>query len=167
MQHIGGLCALFLLFTLLLRKIINHNRMLNSLQRTCFTPEMREAIRRMERYSQQTRLLWRHKIETPEQLQNFIDSHNQQRQELEHERGRVYNRMKSAKTPEKLAELKTERDTLSAEIKVIRGELFLAGSAQREHEEIRRKIQAQRELDVRQREQEKSQIQNKERGYSR
>ncbi|MCL2013519.1 MAG: hypothetical protein FWG69_00870 [Oscillospiraceae bacterium] len=77
--------------------------------------------------------------------------------------------MKSAKTPEKLAELKAERDDLSAKIKDVRADLFLAGGVQKEHREIRGKILAQRELDARRLEAEKSKTQNimKDRGYSR
>ena len=164
MKSVSGIYIMYLIFAALLRKICMINRVPNHPQKTRYTPELRESIRRMERYSQQTRLLCRHKIQTPEQLQNFIDSRNSQRQELERERNKVYNRMKSAKTPEKLAELKAERDALSAKIKDIRADLFLAGGVQKEHGEIRRKIAVQRELDTRRLEAEKSKTHNKIKG---
>ena len=169
MKSVSGIYIMYLIFAALLQKICMINRVPNHPQKTRYTLELREAIRCMERYSRQTRLLCRHKIQTPEQLQSFIDSRNSQRQELERERSKVYNRMKSAKTPEKLVELRTERDALSAKIKDIRTDLFIAGGVQKEHGEIRRKIAAQRELDARRLEAEKSKAHHKikERGYSR
>ena len=77
--------------------------------------------------------------------------------------------MKTAKSPEKLAELKSERDDLSVEIKVIRKDLFLLDCVRKEREEIKRKIIAQRELESRRHEAEKIKTKNimKGRGHER
>jgi len=142
----SGLHIMYLLFTLILRRIANRNTAAPTQSRRIYTPEIREAVRRLDKYSQQTQLLCRHKLKTPEQVKVFIGERNQQRTTLERERVRVYNRMKKADTPEKLAGFKSERDDLSKQIKVIRKELFLANSVLTEREEIRRKLQAQRGL---------------------
>ena len=168
MKSVSGLYVMFLIFTLILRKIINHKRVPNQPQPLRYTPELRAAIRQMEKYSAETRLLCRHKIETSEQLKDFIGAKNQERVSLERARGKVYNKMKSAKTPEKMVELKSDRDKLSAEIKVIRRELFYAGDIEKRHEEIREKLRAQREYQAKQLEQQNpQQNKNKERGYTR
>lgn len=91
--------------------------------------------------------LCRYKIETPEKLRGFIDTKNTQRRELENQRGKVYNKMKCVKTPEQKDALIEQRNKLSDEIKVIRRELFYSGDIEKRHEEIRRQIKAQRELD--------------------
>jgi hypothetical protein len=99
----------------------------------------------MERYSQETRLLCRHKIQTPEQLKAFTESRNAERNALEKEREKVYGKRKSAKTPEEKDALTKRRDKISAEIKVIRHELFLVGDIEKRMEEIRQKLRAQKE----------------------
>ena len=164
----SGIYIMFMIITMILRKIINHNRMPdNHLKKVRYTPEMREAIRNIDRYSKQTLLLCRHKIETLEQLQSLIDVKNQERSALERERIKIYNKMKSAKTSEKLAELKSERDNLSTEIKIIRTDLFLLGDVKKRSIEIRRKLLAQRELDYQRHESEKQKNKIKERGNAR
>jgi hypothetical protein len=169
MRSVSGLYVMFLLFVLVLRKIRNINRVEYHPQKQRYTPEMRGAIRRIERYSEQTRLLCRHKIETPEQLTAFIESRNEQRKVLFKEQERVYNRMKSTKTPEQLESLQSERDDLSKQILAVRKELAIATAAQKSAEEIRRKLQAQREFEKQRLEAEKAKQQNKnkERGHSR
>ena len=122
----------------------------------------------MEKYSAETRLLCRNKIETPEQLKDFIGAKNEQRRELEHQRGKVYNKMKSAKTPEQKAVLVEQRDKLSAEIKTVRRELFYAGDIEKRREEIRQKILGQRKYERAQRDfHEPQQNKMKERGHTR
>lgn len=159
MRRVSGLYILYLLFTLILRRI--SKRVPNQPQRTVYTPALRAAIRQMDKYSAETRLLWQHKIETPEQLSAFIENRNEQRKTLERERGNVYNRMKSAKTPEKLQKLKSERDELSSQIKIIRKELFYANDVSAQWRDIRDKVRAQRELQARQITQEKLKQQNR------
>jgi uncharacterized protein YlbG (UPF0298 family) len=166
-NSVTGVYVIYLIFQMLLRKIVNQNHVPDNPYKTRFTPEMREAVRRIQRYSKQTRLLCKHKIVTPEQLQRLIETKNNERKVFERERVRVYNKMKYAKTPEKLAELKSERDNLSAQIKVIRSDLFIANCAKKEHLEIRRKLLKQHEFDSRLLEIEKHQNKNKERGHIR
>ena len=66
-------------------------------------------------------------------------------------------------TPEKLDALKAERDALSKQLVTVRKELAVASGALTGHEEIRRKLKAQRELAIRRLEAEKSKQQNKKR----
>lgn len=167
MRSKSGLYVTFLLLMLILRKIINYNRVPNNPQPIRYTPELRAAIRQMQKYSAETRLLCRNKIETPEQLKAFIATKNQDRSSLARERCKVYNKMKSAKTPEQKDALVKQRNKLSAEIKTVRRELFYAGDIDKRHEEIRRMIQAQRELNAQRLETEKSKTKTKERGLSR
>jgi ParB-like chromosome segregation protein Spo0J len=103
---------------------------------------MRAAIRQMEKYSAQTRLLCRHKIKTPEQLSAFIDGRKQEKSALIKERERVYNRLKTAKkhdaeSPEKVEALYAQRDELSEKIKVIGKELYYADDIFKRQNEIR------------------------------
>ncbi len=168
MRSVSGLYITFLLLTLILRKIINYNRRPNNPHSVRYTPELRAAIRQMEKYSAETRLMCCNKIETSEQLKAFIDVKNQERSSLERERCKVYNQRKSAKTPEHKEALTEQRNKLSAEIKTIRRELFYACDIDKRHEEILHMIQAQREYQRAQLGLDKpQQNKNKERGHSR
>jgi hypothetical protein len=159
-RNVSGIYVIYLIFSMLQQKIINNNRIPDNPYKTRYTPEFRESIRRIKRYSQQTRLLCKHKIETTEQLQKFINIKNRERYVLQKERERIYNKMKYVKTPEKLVELKSERDNISMEIKVIQSDLFLLGCVMKECDEIKRKIITQRELEIRRCELEKSKAPN-------
>ena len=157
----SGLYVMFTLFLLLLRRIRSLNRVEYHPQRLRYTPELREAIRRIDRYSEQARLLCRYKIETPEQLTALIESCGKQRKALAEERNKVYNRMRAKSiTPEKLDALKVERNDLSKQLAAVRKELAVANGALTSHEEIRRKLKAQRELAIRRLEAEKTKQQN-------
>ena len=57
--------------------------------------------------------------------------------------------MRSVKSPNELALLKSERDDLSTKIKAVRTELYLLGSVRKECDKIKRLIKVQRELDAR------------------
>jgi hypothetical protein len=166
----SGVYVTYLIVSLILQKIFNLNKTPNNPQRVRYTPELRQAIRHIQRYSQKTRLLCRHKIETAEQLQGLIDKMNEGKYGLIKERERVYNRMKYAKTPAILAELKSVRDDLSAKLKVIRTDLFLLRDVQKEYKDIKSKLLTQRELSSRfiENEKSKSKTQNnmKDRGYA-
>jgi hypothetical protein len=164
MQRMGGLCALLFVFILLLRKIRNHNRMPNHPPQR-FTPELRAAVKQLERYADQTRLLCRHKLNTDADVTAFVAVRKQNISLLSREREKVYSHMKSAKTPESLAVLKSERDELSTQIAFYRKEVKTAQNVLTGWEDIRRKIQAQRELDRRWREREQSHQRTKARDY--
>ncbi|MCL2857248.1 MAG: relaxase/mobilization nuclease domain-containing protein [Oscillospiraceae bacterium] len=110
------------------------------------SPEIRAAVRLIRKYSEQTRLLYRERIETVEQLTAFIDTHKQNLSDFERQRVRIYNRMKSAKTPEAMDMFKAERDELSGKIKVIRKKLYYAHDVLSRHGDIERQIRVEREL---------------------
>jgi hypothetical protein len=57
--------------------------------------------------------------------------------------------MKSVKSSEKMEELKSARDELSAQIKAVRKELFIAGCVGKEIDEIKKKVLAQRDYETR------------------
>jgi hypothetical protein len=100
----------YLILSMFLRKLRYINRIPNNPQKIHYTPELRQALRRIEQFSQQTRFVCRYKIETPEQMQNIITEKNKEQSELNRERGKVYNKMRSAKSPTILEELKSERN---------------------------------------------------------
>ena len=143
-RKISGFYALYLHYCYLLGVLPKRRE--DQPRRQALSPQIRAAVRQMHKYSEETRLLCRHRIETEEQLTAFIENRKENLGELERQRGKVYNRMKSAKTPEKLTELKTGRDGLSAQIKVIRQELYYARDIFARRRDIQRQIQTERQL---------------------
>jgi len=125
------------------------------------SPQLRSAIRIARKISEQTRLLVRNQINTDVELNTFISERRNDLGDLERQRGKVYNRMKSAKTPDDLEKLKTERDILSAEIKIIRRELFLSHDILKRSTEI--ELQLRAELKLRSEHYNKDNIKNRKR----
>jgi len=134
-------------------------------QQKPLSPEVREAVRQIHKYSAEARLLCRNRIETTEQLYAFIDGRKKDLGDFEHQRGRVYNRMKSAKMPETVDYLKLERDELSDIIKTIRQELFHARDILARSADIERQIRSEMKMRADRSKSEKHK--NKERGKER
>ena len=129
------------------------------------SPQMRVAIRHVRKLSEQIRLLANNCINTDVELNAHITTRRDDLSSLERQRGKVYNRMKSAKTPENLEKLKKERDILSAEIKIIRRELFLSHDILKQSAEVERQLR--NELNLRSEHNNKQIIKNRKREYIR
>ena len=110
------------------------------------SPEMRAAIRIARKYTEQIRLLGKNRINTDTELKSFIANRKDSLGDLERQRGKVYNRMKSAKTPEDLEKLKAERDILSGDIKTIRKELFHANDILKRSKDIEKQLRIEMNL---------------------
>jgi hypothetical protein len=140
-------------------------------QQKALSPEIRAAVRMVRKYSNETILLVRNKIKTADELNAFIDKKKQDLCVLERQRGTVYNRMKSAKTPEAVETLKAERDKLSGKIKVVRQELFYAHDILSRKSDIARQIRIELTLRAERRNleqrQQQSKPKSKERGMAR
>ena len=141
-KKITGIQAMFLILGYLLGivppKQVNPPKPLS--------PEIRAAQRFCKKYSEQVRLVCKHKINTDVELNAFITVRGKDLYDLVQQRGRVYNRMKSAKTPEDLEKLKSERDKLSGEIKTIRRELWLSHDILKQLADIKRKVSVEMKL---------------------
>jgi len=107
---------------------------------------MRAAIRIARKYTEQIRLLGKNRINTDTELKSFIANRKDSLGDLERQRGKVYNRMKSAKTPDDLEKLKAERDILSGDIKTIRKELFHANDILKRSKDIEKQLRIEMNL---------------------
>ena len=141
-QKHTGLYAMYLHYCYLLGALPKQQAKKNQ----PISPEIRAAIRQIQKYSKETALLCRNRIETVEQLTAFINNRRGDLGDLERQRGKVYNRMKSAKTPETMDSLKSERDNLSEAIKTIRQELFYAHDIMNRSADIKRQIRVEQKL---------------------
>ena len=89
------------------------------------SPFLREEWRKIDKYSRELEFLAHFKIETLEQLELAIDLLDKGMNELIKERTQLYNKMRRA-DPERLRELRKQRDDLSDRIGVFRKTLKTA-----------------------------------------
>ena len=100
----------------------------------------------MRQYSDQIRLLWKYKIDTAEQLQDFISATEEKRRSLISERTGIYNKLRRCTEPERIQELKSARDELSGQIAQYRNELKAANNILKIPDKIRGTIKTEREM---------------------
>lgn len=90
------------------------------------TPEMKEAMRKCDEYSKQARLLGREQLETVNDLEVFIGKCENKIEELSESRRGIYNKLRRCEDPEEISLLKSERNSLTDQIKDLRNDLKTA-----------------------------------------
>lgn len=109
------------------------------------SPEMREACRMCDKYSACVRLMAKHHLHTETDVKAFIANSEQRMDILTEDRNRIRNRLRRAKEPIVIDELKAERDTLTKEITGIRKEIKTAEFTLERSEKIREDISIEQE----------------------
>ena len=153
-SRVTGLRALYYSF-LYQMGILPKNR-----QRRPYSPEMREALRRLESYSAQNRLVIKYKLDDIPAVEKFISDTQTVKDEIAKQRTGIYNKMRRCSDPERMEELKAERDKCTAQLKALRQEMKTAGEVIDRHEYIRELIRAEQKIKI---EQIQSQQKNKSR----
>ncbi len=90
------------------------------------SPEMREAGRMCDKYSECARLMGREHLRTEDDVKNYIEITTRQNNELSGCRNKVKNRLRREKNPVMIDELKAERSRLTEEISEKRKDLRTA-----------------------------------------
>lgn len=119
-KKIGGFRGLYLHYCYLLGILPKNS------QRCPLSPEMREECRKLEEFSRQVRLICREKFDTTADVQRFIDNKNGEMKTLSEARDKCYNRLRRCDDPETIAEIRKERDKLTAAISDCRKEIKTA-----------------------------------------
>lgn len=107
------------------------------------SPEMREAVRRMDRYSAQAKLVAAHKLDSIPVVKAFIAQTENTMQTVIARRNRLYNRMRRCRSSEELEELKAARDQCTRQLSALRREKNTAQSIIDSQQEIQENIQAE------------------------
>ncbi|MBQ7672984.1 MAG: hypothetical protein IJT36_00400, partial [Alphaproteobacteria bacterium] len=113
-RKITGLKALYLYYCYLLGYLPKKN------QHKPLSPEMREAWRRIDRYSQNIRLICKQDFKTTDDVQQFIESNTEQIKMLEKERNRLRMRMYRTDSPTEKEEYKSKRDDITTVLTAMR-----------------------------------------------
>lgn len=115
-------------------------------RRKPLSPEAREALRRLEGIERMTRLVIREKLDTPEDVERFIQSQQEELASMTTERQQCYNRLRRCDDPEEIAQIKARRDRLTSSIKQCRLDLKTAQSISETAALVKRHIAAEEEL---------------------
>lgn len=117
-----GLAALFMVFLYLLGV---YPRKRPSRQAP-LTPAMKAAVRKINEYSREVRLICREKLNTTDDLDAYVTRKSEEHHELTILRNQVYNRLRRCCDPEEIERLKARRDELTAALTIIRKDLATA-----------------------------------------
>lgn len=86
------------------------------------SPEMREACRMCDKYSDCAKLMAKYHLRTEDDVKEFIDFSRQEIDVLSRERNGIRNRLRREKDPDRINGLKEQRDRLTDEISSVRKE---------------------------------------------
>ncbi len=119
-RKITGFRALYLHYCYLLGKIPKKST------RQPLSPVMREELRHFRTLVRQVSLLAKNKIDTAEQLYDFMDGTKSKIEELTALRQQICTMLRRSSRPENYDELCRQRDALTAELKKLRTQLYSA-----------------------------------------
>ena len=121
--RMSGIELMFELFVALLKLCTGTN--LSENKSVPLSPQLREEVRKMDQYDEDTRLLCKYHIGTAEELSAFREETIQKIHALAQERNGIYNKIRRATEPEK-TQLKEQAKAISQQISPLRKELKCA-----------------------------------------
>lgn len=139
-KKISGFRYLYLCFCLFLG-IIPKNSSYKPL-----SPEMREACRRLDSYDRQTRLVCREKLDTVDDVTSFISRKQTEIKELGAARQKCYNRLRRCEDETEIAQIKANRDRLTAAIVACRKDIKTAEDVLSQCERMKENLKQEREM---------------------
>ena len=133
-RKIGGLYGLYLHYLYLLgyRPKKKHRPL---------SPEMREAGRMCDKYSDCARLMAREHLRTMEDVQTFITDSKQKLEELSGARNKVRNILRRASDPDQVEQLKADRDGLTTELGKLRKDIKTAEFSLERSQQVQKNIE--------------------------
>lgn len=114
-------------------------------------PLLKAELLKMDEYAKQTKLLFSHKIETKEQLLDFISRSEQSITILTADRNAIYNKLRRCTNPDKITIYKTDRDIISKRLATLRKDLKSANGVLDRSDEVKNNIQQVRMAEIQQR----------------
>ncbi len=133
------LTGIFLVFGHYLGLYPNHHRYKPQ------SPEMKEACRFLDRFTEKVTLLGKHKLHTEDEVLGFIASTESKIEALCKERRRFYDRITRCDNEAEKAELRTKYSTFTTEITQLRKDLKTANRIIDELPKMQEGIQAERQ----------------------
>lgn len=144
-----GCLELLFLLVLYLAGVKPIKRTQNQYQRhKPLSPEMKAEVRKMDRYSENIRLIASENIETEKDLDKFIINTEDVIKETESIRQKYRNKLRHCTDEEKIREYKQERDTCTLLIEKNRKKLKIANHIKQDIPRVKEKIKIEKEMCV-------------------
>ena len=110
------------------------------------SPEMKEACRKLKRYSEQVRLVCRHKLDTDADVQNFIRKTEDSMQSISAVRTGIYNKMRRCREPDEILSLKERRDQCTQQLAALRCDTRVAETVLADLGDIHMRLDAEHQM---------------------
>ena len=110
------------------------------------SPEMKKAWRKIDRYSQEVCLISKYKLNTLDDVDNFINASNEQIKLIEHQRQHIYNKLRRCTDTDKRTELLSQRNDCTSALKVLRKNIRTANHIIEDNPEIKSNIKAEHNI---------------------
>lgn len=155
-SKITGLEALFLLLYHLLELIPKENT------RKPLSPEMKQEVRKMQRYSNEIRLIAKEKLQTTDDVKSYISQNEKNIAEVTGIRQKYRNKLRNCKDDELIKEYKTKRDECTTILKDYRNSLKVANQIVEDNPKIKEVIRIERQARNEELQQTKTKYKNRE-----
>lgn len=107
------------------------------------SPEMKEAWRKINRYSNQVILISKYNLDDTDEVEQFINDNKEQIITITNQRNQIYNKLRRCKDTGKISNLKSERDVCTKQLTKLRKEIKTANTILNDVDEIKKNIKAE------------------------
>lgn len=136
-KKVTGLKALYLYYCYRLGYLPKKN------QYKPLSPEMKEAWRKIDRYSGQVILISKYNLDDTDKVRQFIKDNEEQIAIITNQRNQIYNKLRRCKDTDKISELKSERDCCTKQLTKLRKGIKTANTILNDVEGIKTNIKAE------------------------
>lgn len=136
-KKVTGLKALYLYYCYRLGYLPKNK------QHKPLSPEMKEAWRKVDKLSQQVRLISKCKFDDANDVQQFVDDSQEQIAIITNQRNQIYNKLRRCKDTEQISSLKSERNVCTKKLTKLRKEIKIANTILKDVEGIKQNIKAE------------------------
>ena len=110
------------------------------------SPELREECRHLDAISQQAQLICREKLDTAEAVADFIGGKQAEMKELGGARQKCYNRLRRCDDGAEIAQIKAQRDRLTAAMAVCRKDIKAAEGVLSRSDRLKENLKLEQEM---------------------
>lgn len=107
------------------------------------SPEMKEAWRKINRYSNQVILISKYNLDDTDKIREFINANQEQIAIITNQRNQIYNKLRRCKDTEQISSLKSERNVCTKKLTKLRKQIKTANTILNDVEEIKLNIKTE------------------------
>ena len=126
------------------------------------SPEMKQEVRKMQRYSNEIRLIAKEKLQTTDDVKSYISQNEKNIAEVTGIRQKYRNKLRNCKDDELIKEYKTKRDECTTILKDYRNSLKVANQIVEDNPKIKEVIRIERQARNEELQQTKTKYKNRE-----